>query len=111
GRHDALLAIQRRALAAGVPFLPVWIEDGTHGQLGPLVIPRESACLRCFVDRRGALPSSTPEAIAVVPHEGEVSAASDLRLASAAAICGAIAAMETVKFLTACAPSGLVGRS
>jgi bacteriocin biosynthesis cyclodehydratase domain-containing protein len=39
-------AFNQACLAVGIPFLPVWFED-SGGQVGPLVIPYETACLLC----------------------------------------------------------------
>jgi hypothetical protein len=100
GRHDALFGVQRIALHAGTPFLPVWVEGGRTGRLGPLVVPHETACLRCCVDGQNAGLQAVDEELG-----------DDTARISAAAVCGAMAAMEVIKFLTGCAPSGLVGRA
>lgn len=94
GDLDALLAVNRRAIAAGRPFLPVWVEP-TAGWVGPLVVPGQAACLRCHghtrtsVDRGGA------------PDGG---------LRSLAGICGRIAATEVLRQLTGFAPPAAVAR-
>lgn len=53
---DAVVPDPLRAtalLADRVPHLPVWLRDGT-GVVGPLVLPRRTACLRCVELHRGA---------------------------------------------------------
>jgi bacteriocin biosynthesis cyclodehydratase domain-containing protein len=112
GRTEALLDVNRYAVAAGVPFLPVWLEQGA-GFVGPLGVARETACLRCFVDRQAGpdRARSGPPVIAVQPQGPDDPGLSDASVRSMAAVCGCIAAMESLKFLTGCAPSGAVGRS
>lgn len=41
-------------LADGVPWLPVLPFDGRLAVVGPLIVPGESACLRCYEVRRAA---------------------------------------------------------
>jgi bacteriocin biosynthesis cyclodehydratase domain-containing protein len=101
GLAAALLRADRRAVAAGVPCLPVWLtRDAAH--LGPLVIPRETACLRCHVEYRDGRAAGT---------EADGGASADPAMPALAAVAGRIAAMEVLKFLTRCAPSGVVARS
>jgi bacteriocin biosynthesis cyclodehydratase domain-containing protein len=112
GRAEALLEINGRAVTSGIPFLPVWLEQDA-GFLGPLGIARETACLRCFADRRDGpgRAGSGPPFIAVQPREPVDPKTADASMRPFAAVCGCIAAMEALKFLTGCAPSGTVGRS
>jgi len=112
GRAEALLEVNRRAVASGIPFLPVWLEQDA-GFVGPLGVARETACLRCFADRRDGPGRARPglPIIAIQSAEPVDLEASDAWVRLFAAVCGRIAAMEALKFLTGCAPSGAVGRS
>jgi bacteriocin biosynthesis cyclodehydratase domain-containing protein len=112
GAAEALLEVNRRSVALGIPFLPGWLEEHA-GFVGPLGVARETACLRCFFDQRDG-PGRTHNGPSIVAPEGGEAGelgASDNTLRLLTAVCGRIAAMEVLKFLTGCAPSGAVGRS
>src|SRR4051794_14383880 len=47
GLSGALTDANREALAAGVPFLPVWVAE-LVGYAGPATEPFDPACLRCY---------------------------------------------------------------
>ncbi len=53
GEADALLDVNRSAMRAGRPHLPVWTSD-LLGFLGPLHYPDEGPCFQCFRYRRDA---------------------------------------------------------
>jgi bacteriocin biosynthesis cyclodehydratase domain-containing protein len=53
GRPEAFFSLNRDSVAADRPFLPAWI-TGAQAFVGPLVVPGESACLRC-AELAGAL--------------------------------------------------------
>jgi bacteriocin biosynthesis cyclodehydratase domain-containing protein len=65
-----LVDLNRWALTHDRPWLPVTPFDGTHGQVGPLVLPHRSACWECFLVRRAAcLPFGADyRALATGPH-------------------------------------------
>jgi bacteriocin biosynthesis cyclodehydratase domain-containing protein len=107
GRAQALLDINRSTVATATPFLPVWL-DGDDGFLGPLVITGETACLRCVVDSRRLSRGPGPTLIAARLNVARVF---ETTMGPVADICGCIAAMEALKFLTDCAPSAVVGQS
>jgi bacteriocin biosynthesis cyclodehydratase domain-containing protein len=107
GRAEALLDINRSTVATATPFLPVWL-DGDDGFLGPLVITGETACLRCLVESRHPSRGPGPTLIAARLNGAR---ALDVSIGPIADICGCIAAMEALKFLTGCAPSAVVGQS
>lgn len=96
GSAADLLAVNRRAIAAGVPFLPAWLTAGAVWA-GPLRVPGETACLRCFTSRQHEPDPGAPDG--VTPAR------------SAAALCASIVAMEVLKYLVGRPPSSVVGRS
>ncbi len=49
------------ALDSGCAWLPFGCFDGRSATVGPLVVPRETACYRCLVLRRDASTSCLPE--------------------------------------------------
>ncbi len=49
------------ALGAGTTWLPYGCFDGRSATVGPLIVPRETACYRCFVLRRDASTACTAE--------------------------------------------------
>src|SRR4051794_12170074 len=53
GLAETLVEVGRSARAAGVPFLPVWIE-GLTGHVGPAMRPDGGPCLRCYLLRRAS---------------------------------------------------------
>lgn len=110
GASDALLEINRAALRAQKPYLPMWLAELT-GYVGPLTYPHESACLRCY---RARSESNNPnwEAAAAVqrhasqgPHMGSAGF-----LPPMTSIIGEIGATEIAKFIGAFPPPGTVGR-
>ncbi len=110
GSSDALLEINRAALRAQRPYLPIWLADFT-GYVGPLTFPHESACLRCF---RARLESNNPNweaARAVQRHTSQSPYhASAGLLPPMASILGEIGATELVKFIAAFPPPNTVAR-
>ena len=111
GEADALFEINRLAIGLGKTYLPAWIAD-LIGYVGPLVYPRETACLRCYRLRA----DSNDEQYAVrrairefVTSEENARPGAGL-LSPMAAMVGAIAAMEVVKSLVAFVPSNVTGR-
>lgn len=52
-------------LEQGAPWLPFGCFDGTSAVVGPLVVPGETACYRCFVLRRDASSGCTSELISL----------------------------------------------
>lgn len=53
------------ALDEGAPWLPVGVFDGATALVGPLVLPGESACLRCLTLRRDAAAAGARELAAI----------------------------------------------
>jgi bacteriocin biosynthesis cyclodehydratase domain-containing protein len=111
GEADALFEINRMAVDDGVPYLPAWIAD-LIGHIGPLVYPRETACLRCYRLRADSNDEQyqVKRAIRgfVTVDEGARAAAG--LLSPMASIVGEVAAMEVVKSLVEFAPSNVTGR-
>lgn len=111
GEADALLEVNRLALAAGRPFLPAWLGEMV-GYVGPLNIPFETACLRCYRLRAASndaehdVRRAVRERITVDP---DARAATGL-LPPMAGILGEVAAMEVAKLLGQFVPSDAVGR-
>jgi bacteriocin biosynthesis cyclodehydratase domain-containing protein len=111
GEAEALLDLNRLALADEVVFLPVWIAD-LVGYVGPLTHPFETACLRCYRLRIDSNDRRYDVAQAV---RAQVATNSDARRAAAvlppmAGVLGEVAAMEVAKLLGRFAPSDAVGR-
>jgi hypothetical protein len=89
-----LLRLNREAAAAGRPFLPAWVV-GPGGRVGPLVVPGETACLRCAVE--GA-------------PDGDGGDGGDGRSGrSIAALVGHVVAAEVVKYVAGAPSSDAVG--
>jgi bacteriocin biosynthesis cyclodehydratase domain-containing protein len=111
GQTDALLEINRAALNAGKPFLPVWLDD-LRGYVGPLNYPYESACLRCYRARVESNHSDYQAARAVRQHisENPQARANAGFLPAMPAILGEIAAVEMTKFISGFPPCDTVGR-
>lgn len=51
----AIRRLNRRALRRGVDWLPVLPYDGRIAAVGPLIVPRETACATCYLLRRAAV--------------------------------------------------------
>jgi bacteriocin biosynthesis cyclodehydratase domain-containing protein len=100
GEADALLEINRLALSARKPFLPVWLND-MMGYVGPLNFPFETACFRCYrlrvdsQDERYDVTRARRKFIAVEPALRETAGF----LPPMAGVLGEIAAMEIAKCL------------
>jgi len=112
GQEEALLAVGRRALAANVRFLPAWVSE-LIGFVGPLTIPFETACLRCYQLRVDSNVADIAARRALREHTAlapEVAASTGL-LPPMAAVVGQVAAIEVAKALGGFAPSDAVGRS
>lgn len=50
----AIRRLNRRSLRRGVDWLPVLPYDGRIAAVGPLIVPRETACATCYLLRRAA---------------------------------------------------------
>jgi bacteriocin biosynthesis cyclodehydratase domain-containing protein len=108
---EALLAPARRALTAGVRFLPAWISE-LIGFVGPLTIPFETACLRCYQLRVDSNVRDIAAHRAVRSHAAAAPEASSTGfLPPMAAVVGQVAAVEIAKAIGGFAPSDTVGRS
>jgi bacteriocin biosynthesis cyclodehydratase domain-containing protein len=111
GEVDVLLESNRIALAAKRPYLPVWFAD-LVGYLGPLNIPFETPCFRCFGLRRDAndahyeIGRTVREQLSVQPTQN---AGAGL-LPPMARILGGVTALEIAKHLGGFVPSDAVGR-
>ena len=116
GRPDAFFTLNRDSIAAERPFLAAWI-TGAHAYVGPLVVPRETACLRC-ADVVGALRDPVcelPEGgfIEVIDGAGDGPATSSAMRNSAAWVSdfvGHVVAAEVFKYLAGTLPSDVAGR-
>lgn len=98
GQPDALIEINRAALRAGVPFLPVWLSEMV-GFVGPLNHPYETACLSCLRVRTDSNNPDFEVARAVRTH---MTTHSDARHGAGlvppmTGVLGEIAAMEAAK--------------
>lgn len=111
GEAEALLEVNRLALEAGRPFLPVWLDE-LLGYVGPLNHPYETACLRCY--RLRADSNDDDYAVkrtirAFMTSEEEARGGAGLLTPMPTAL-GAVAAMEIGKSLARYAPGDAVGR-
>lgn len=108
---EALLDLNRAALRAGTPFLPIWLDD-LRGYVGPLNHPRESACLRCYYARMDSNQRDYQAAQAIRRYNDENPQAPSSAgfLPPMAAILGEIAAAEMTKFIAGFPPPDTVGR-
>jgi bacteriocin biosynthesis cyclodehydratase domain-containing protein len=116
GRPDAFFTLNRDSVAAQRPFLAAWI-TGARAYVGPLVVPGESACLRC-AELVGALQDRVCE----LPEDGfidVIDGAGNGRGASAALrnsaawvgdLVGHVVAAEVFKYLVRTLPSDVTGR-
>jgi bacteriocin biosynthesis cyclodehydratase domain-containing protein len=110
GLGSAMADANRAALAAGVPFLPIWIAD-LAGHVGPLTEPFETACLRCY-ELRVESNSDHPDVVRALREQREPGARDSAGfLPPMAAAVSAIAAMEVLKRIAGVAPSDTVGRA
>jgi bacteriocin biosynthesis cyclodehydratase domain-containing protein len=91
---ERMLARNDEWVQAGLPFLAVALPSGT-ARVGPWVIPRESACLRCVAAAEQQLRPVLPSGL-VLPKERPPAA----DLAALSEIVAAVAALEVVKALT-----------
>jgi molybdopterin-synthase adenylyltransferase len=111
GEADVLLDVNRMAIEQDRRYLAAWVAD-LIGYVGPLVYPRETACLRCYRlradsnDEQHRVRHAIREFI-TVEQGARVGAG---LLAPMASIVGEIAAMEVVKSLVGFAPSNVTGR-
>ncbi|HLX19576.1 MAG TPA: TOMM precursor leader peptide-binding protein [Gaiellaceae bacterium] len=87
----ALEAWNRRALDAGVTWLQVLPFDGRLAAIGPVFVPKQTACHACFLHRRDATIAPLPDR-SVGAHAG--SPALD-------AVAAGLAAHMTVRWLAA----------
>jgi bacteriocin biosynthesis cyclodehydratase domain-containing protein len=100
GEADALLEINRLALNAKQPFLPIWIND-MIGYVGPLNFPFETACFQCYrlrVDSQEARYEVTRTRRKFIALDTAARESAGF-LPPMAGILGEIAAMETAKCL------------
>lgn len=82
------------ALESGVPWLPFGCFDGRTATIGPLIVPRETACYRCLVLRRDASTACAAELKSLRPLPLNASNGPAL-----AALVAAIAAERIVRWI------------
>jgi bacteriocin biosynthesis cyclodehydratase domain-containing protein len=94
----SLLVVAARALAAGVVFLPTWIDDLCI-RVGPMTHPFDTACLRCYLLRAD---SNDPEREVhrLLRQQGNSDSCGAGFLPPMASVAGQIAGMEAVKYLS-----------
>jgi bacteriocin biosynthesis cyclodehydratase domain-containing protein len=108
GGQHLLRSWNEHCVREGVQFLPVVLQD-LVGYVGPLVVPKESACLECLRARENA-NMDDPDVRRAPEHaayEGQVVNAFHPSMAS---ILGDLAAIELVKFHGQLMRSRIVGR-
>jgi bacteriocin biosynthesis cyclodehydratase domain-containing protein len=111
GEVETLLEVNRAALKANKPFLPVWVGNMV-GHVGPLNYPFETACLRCYRLRAASNNSRHDVSKAIRLHltsDAEARQSTGL-LPPMAGVVGEVAAMEISKCIGEFAPSDSVGR-
>lgn len=92
-----LIPAARAALAAGVPFLPVWLDDIVV-RVGPLTYPFDTACLRCYLLRADANDPQR-DVHRLLRAEASAGPASAAYLPSMVGVAGDVAATEAAKHL------------
>jgi bacteriocin biosynthesis cyclodehydratase domain-containing protein len=109
--QEALLDVNRAAIRARRPFLPISIGD-MAATIGPLNDPGETACLRCYLIRTDANNVNYAAARALRLHmrqHPETALASGL-LPPMAGLAGEIAALEVIKYIAGYPPPDSIGR-
>ena len=106
GAVEALVDVNRMALAAGVPFLPLWL-DGMVSYTGPLNHPFETACLRCLLLRLDANDPRFETTRAIRARPGAAPAAV---LPPMLAVPAQIAAIKLANLIVGFAPGDVAGR-
>lgn len=108
GPPDGLVPAADAALAAGVVFLPVWLDDLVI-RVGPMVHPFDTACLRCYLLRVDANDPHWEVHRLLRGQDGAGHSGAGF-LAPMAAVAGQIAGLEAVKQLSGL-PVTTIGRS
>lgn len=108
GGHSSVKYWNEYAVLHGIPFLPVMLYD-QRGQIGPLVIPGDTACYECLCARedsntlRYALRREAQRALlSDSPAIGYLPAMAD--------VLGALAAIEIWKYFSPLRGASIVGR-
>jgi bacteriocin biosynthesis cyclodehydratase domain-containing protein len=96
--EPALIRAARAALAAGVIFLPVWVDDLVV-RVGPLTHPYDTACLRCYLLRVDANDPQREVHRLLRGQNGGGPVGAGF-LPPMAGVAGQVAAIEAVKHLT-----------
>jgi bacteriocin biosynthesis cyclodehydratase domain-containing protein len=114
GRSEAFFTLNRNSVAAERPFLPAWIV-GAQAYIGPLVVPGESACLRC-ADLTGTPRDHGRE----LPEDGRTDAIDGASNGTSPPVrnaavwmgdlVGHVVAAEVFKYLVRTLPSDVTGR-
>jgi bacteriocin biosynthesis cyclodehydratase domain-containing protein len=103
-------AVNEEAVLKGVPWLKAAI-DGFEAQLGPTVMPGETACYTCYEMRSRANWSYYDENLAFEEHLAEKRPEVDYGcLASFSGFLGNLAALEATKLLTGFLPPLTCGK-
>lgn len=84
----SLRDVNRWALGCGQPWLQVLPYDGRFAAVGPLYVPRETACYECYLLRRASTVEYTSESLVLdrATARFEPAAAIDLTLAGLAIV-------------------------
>lgn len=120
--REALLDANRLALRLAVPYLPVSLA-GAMGYLGPLTIPRRTACLRCALPLTPTGPSSAIAGAALTAAGGMLGEMAALHLSNVLLrardeTCGRLLTVDTTSLtftyqhvvrLRHCADCGVLG--
>jgi bacteriocin biosynthesis cyclodehydratase domain-containing protein len=107
GGQQLLRRVNADAVEAKIPFLPIILHDHV-GQIGPFVIPRETACLECVRARQNAAMSE-PALQRAVEHRSDVGILVTGYHPSMLSILGDIAALELTKFFSPSLPYRRIG--
>lgn len=107
GNHEILRFWNSFCLSAKYHFLPVVLQN-TIGYLGPLTIPRETACFECLRARQDA-NFTDPQLRRATESKAFEGQAIIGFLPSMASILGDIAAVELIKFYSGILPGQNVG--
>jgi molybdopterin-synthase adenylyltransferase len=107
GAIPAVREWNRHCVEQNWHFLPVLLWD-LVGQIGPLVIPGETACYECLRARQNS-HMENPQETRAAENEGFPGQLTNSFHPSMTSVLGELAQLELTKFYSGCLPSSIVG--
>lgn len=98
--------LNRWSLDARVPWVTGGFLEARRLTVGPLLVPGETACYRCYLDRR-VTNSSNPKGFQRMREEPESAPGNIVPLAGLHAWAGSLLALEAARFMRGLAPATL----